>query len=781
MSGEQSHGAFAGMDAQVVAKIEHATEALLPVVVDLGVSAFDAQLFLLESEGEPRVVLHPIAAQALPLNHEGLFTLSSASASQAWSIRCTDIVAAGPSHAAIGLRGMRFSRTASGDGAVRASDHLVLVVPGGMNDGVDYVFPLLRVGLDTCEVRCSTGFAEGAVLPLVEIVGDRRLLRTASAQVTRTTPWYGSDGSRAFVCTLALAAPDLPEGQGAAQHDLVTDPSEVKRLLRISAMRQAEATLEIPGQPRARARFVELANDHLVLELRDAVSESALGPQRSVRLGFELFATPHELEARPIDRDGSRLRISLPLILRRRRRHRREARTLVPEHSGVELRYRHPVTGFVAVHPVTALSFYGLSFRLAAHGSVLWQGLPLEQAQLVWRERVVQLGDLVVDDTRLDERGMVCDALTQDSRLVDDNDLIELLATIAHPELSVHDGAEFAGLHQTYLKAGLFGPHMDRNLAPIYDQTAVTWRALHAEARDMIRTFVYGPEDRPDAAVTVLRAWEAGWVLQHFVDASSEKLGVTSKLQFAYLEHLIPRPDGRYMVFFVKDDNTIMNAYLRRFFETTGTAEALSCTAVELWIRRETSQPVLAHDPTLTVEPCREGEELAVCHAAQRELGAHAAAAVSMVPGQLSLPDTQERFARAGLERSRDCVLVKRGGRIAYAVLEERSSPGVNLTWMLNAAWIVPVHPELDGDGQALSRALDEIIQRPAQSQTGERFLNLPPGLNAEVLARHGFAHEAKLRFYVLNRAGLHRLFHYTAVRWGELEAMVLRRGRKKK
>jgi hypothetical protein len=124
---------------------------------------------------------------------------------------------------------------------------------------------------------------------------------------------------------------------------------------------------------------------------------------------------------------------------------------------------------------------------------------------------------------------------------------------------------------------------------------------------------------------------------------------------------------------------------------------------------------------------------------------------------------------------------VKRAGRIAYAVLEERSSPGINLTWMLNAAWIIPVHPELDSDGQALARALQVIVQRPAQSATGERFLNLPPNMNEPELERQGFAREARLNFYALNRAGVHRFFHYNVARYGEVEAMMMRRGRKKR
>jgi hypothetical protein len=768
-------------DQEVVATIERATEELLPVVVELSSCSFDAQLFMIERDGEPRVLLHPIAAQALPLNHEALFTLRPATCSQSWSLRCTDIVAAGPAHAAISLRGMRFSRSDERADGVRASDVLVLVVPGGMNDGIDYVFPIARIGQDLCEVRCTTGFPEGTVLPLVEIVGDRRLLRTATAQVTRATPWYGSDGSRGFVCTLALSTPERIESDGDEQHDLVTESAEVKRVLRIASLRGVAVGIESPGRPRLRGSLTELHGDHAIIDLVPCADATALPAQRSLRVSFALFGVPHELDVRPIEHNNSRLKISLPLILRRRRRHRRDARNQVPASYVVELRYRHPITGSVASHRVSEVSFYGVAFRLEAHGNVLWQGMPLEQAQLVWGDRLVQLGDLLVDETSIDEQGTTCHALAQDSRLVDDHDLIDLLGALANPELTVHDGSDFAALHQTYLRAGLFGPHMDRNLAPIYEETAATWRAMHTGARDMIRTFVNGPKDAPDAAVTAMRAWETCWLLQHFVDASSERFGATGKLQFAYIDHVLPRPDGRYIIFFVKDDNAIMNAYFNRFFETTGTAEALSCTLIDLWIRRDAPAPAIELDAAITVEPCTPADESAVAHAAQRELGVHAATAVSMVPGQLTLPDTAERFARAGLVRSRDCVLIKRGGRIAYAVLEERSSPGINLTWMLNAAWIIPVHSELDADGQALARALQLVVQRPAQAATGDRFLNMAPKIDESQLERFGFAREARLRFYVLNRAGVHRFLHYNVARYGEVEAMMMRRSRKKR
>jgi hypothetical protein len=169
-----------------------------------------------------------------------------------------------------------------------------------------------------------------------------------------------------------------------------------------------------------------------------------------------------------------------------------------------------------------------------------------------------------------------------------------------------------------------------------------------------------------------------------------------------------------------------------------------------------------------------------VYRAAERCLGSDAAIALSMVPEELDLPDTRARFSRAGLERYRRCQIVVRDGIATYAIIEECSTPGMNLTWMLNAAWIIPLHVEHDSDGAALHAALASVLDRPAQSATGERFLNLPVGLNRDVLRAWDFVCEAALYLYVVTRAGLHRLYHYTAARCGEVEAMALRRERKR-
>jgi hypothetical protein len=770
-------------ERDAVALLRAAAHELLPVVIEMGPeqARFSSFVGAVEDEGGGYAVLEPIA-EALPEVADQPFRIVSA-AGPGWFVVAHRIERIGPQRVRVELTRARAfdAEAAMSSVAVPATELLVLVIPGGLHGSSAYVFPVQRIGADVCEIRSSVALEPGRDLDCVEIVGDRRLLRRASAQVLETVPWYLPDGSRSFSCRLSLNE----EGSGDAErgHDLVTDAAEVRRLLGLAGMMQCQGWYEAPGRGRGQLRFLQVGKADARLELLTPQPAQVSPGEGSIRIGVDLFAVSYELDVRVLECRGAQIVTSLPLILRRRRRHRRDQRVEVSGLHTVELSFRNPITGAVQRHPVREVSFFGIAFDCAVPGAVLWQGLPLEQAQLTWRDRLVHLGDLTVTEYGFDHASsrVRCTASITQSRIADDPDMICLLATLAHPEVRTHDGSDFAALHRTYVKAGLFGPHMERNLQPMLDQTQIMWRRLHSGAADMVRTFVHGPEHAPDAAVTIMRAWEHAWVLQHFVDASPEMTGATGKLQHAYLDHLVPRPDGRYLVFFVKTDNRIMNAYLRRFFASTGTPEAISRSTVELWSRSADAGRGQRPEQGVEIRTCNPDDEIVVARAAQRCFGTYGAGALSMVPGQMTLPDTAGRFSAAGLLRERTCDFVIRDGKAAYAVLEERATPGMNLTWMLNASWILPVHAELDLAGDSLDAALAAIVDRPAQSQTGDRFLNLPEGFDPERLARWGFIREASLYLYVITRAGLHRFFHYAASRYGELDALAGRRERRRR
>jgi hypothetical protein len=221
--------------------------------------------------------------------------------------------------------------------AVQPTDLLVLVVRGGLNDAT-YVFPVHRIGSESCEIRCTSPLAVGTDLQCVELVGDRRLLRRASAQVLEVVPWYLADGSPTFSCRLSLGE---EVAENAETHDLVTDAAQVRRLLQQAAAMRVQGWFEAPGYGRGRLAWMEVGKDFRVVRAQQALL-SPLASARSIRIGIELFAIAYELDVRPIETQSDQLRTSLPLILRRRRRHRRDQRVPVDPSLRVELGFRNP-------------------------------------------------------------------------------------------------------------------------------------------------------------------------------------------------------------------------------------------------------------------------------------------------------------------------------------------------------------------------------------------------------------------------------------------------------
>lgn len=750
--------------------VEAAATELTPVALELSAPRRVVCSYLVDVVGvggNARAVLAPVPSDAVP---EGVPVRVTPAQGRSWGLHAPALHHDVRGGASIALDRARFSHGAGVDERGLSTGHglVVLVVPGGLGAESSYVFPVRRVGQDCCEIETTMATEPGTTLESVELMGDRRVLRHASAQVVSVQPMVRADGARLFRCELSLGPVRAP----SAARDLVTDPAEVRRLLDFAGMMRVSGWYEAPGWGRGALVFERVERDHAIVRLEGGHGDAP--PQLSVRIGVELFAASYEFEVRVLRMAGAKAHTTLPLIMRRRRSHRREQLVAVPEDEVVVLTFVNPISGRTQRRSVAALSFFSLRFASELEDAMLWPGAPLERAQLEWRGRLVLLGDLEVADAREDGAADTTLVLASSSRLTDDVDLVALIAVCSHPEVRVHDGDDFSSLHEAYVQAGLFAPHMHRNLAPIVEDAAEVWRRMHVDASDVVRTLVHHTGGVLDGAVTVMRAWESAWVAQHFVDVGSSINNATGKLQTAYLDHLLPRPDGRYLVFFIKSDNHVMLAYMRRFFASVGTDDAASQRTVELWV---TSGDAATGDVDVS-RPVAASERRMIQHACERAYGAHATAALSMLAPELELPDTRARFARAGLDRARECRVVEHAGRVAYAMLEERSTPGINLTWMLNATWLVPVHAP--DDPGALDAALRSVRARPCQAPTGERFLNLPPGLDAARLSRAGFERLASVEMFVLNRAGVHQFFQYASRRYGELDARRALRQRRR-
>jgi hypothetical protein len=759
-------------EASTMMKVRQAVAALEPTIVELGSDPVQLHSYFdsIESAGSRRfLLLSPFPAAALPPREIGPVRIHCEHATAPWILICRSIAAVSRDTARVDLTSARLAPKRTAHRPRSYGKHLSLVAPitGSASDA--NVFPVTALDASSCVLDLSEPFELGQFLPVVEIVGDRQVLRRCTASVVELVPWCSPAGDRRFRCTLRLGAATIPHGDDLLE--TVEDPTRVRRVLEFAAMSHTLGWYESPSAERGEARFLEADRDALTLALHPAREPASA---RFIKLGFTLFAADYEATVRVLQESKSHVRTAFPLFLRRDRSFRQEHRHA---RSSADLRvsFRNPVTGTASEHPVAELSLHKLSCDITSEAELLWQGLPLDDAQLRAPEGLISLGEVRVE-TVFTQAGARRVELAIQSPLPR-KELTSLLSSVVHPEVRLHNGQNFRDMLGIYKEAGLFAPHMRENLDPIVPQAKRVWHAMHQPGSEIVQTFVHGSPDAPDGAASVLRAWEHGWVVQHLVNVSQQFNGAAGHVLVAMLDFLQRRPDGQHLVFFVKTDNRQMNAFHERFFATTGTSEAGERRTVQFWMRRGGLPEPRELTTACKVAGLRPQEHGLVARAAERLFGEHGAAALSFAPGEFELPDTAAKFAQLGITRQRTANVVRaHRGAPLWALVEEISSQGLNFTWMLNATWLFPIHGKLDRDRDGLRAAIDHVLRKPKQAPTGDTFLNTVGDVDEALLLDAGFEKLADIYMYVLNRTGIHRMFYYTSDRYGEVDARTHQR-----
>jgi hypothetical protein len=756
--------------------------SLTPVVIDLGTSQPRFGSYLEWDERQGTALLVPVAGEALSLALNGVsgtIRIRSADPAQPWMLIARGIRVVSDRMAIVDLArtdAVRMPERVPGRTQARGREPLVLAIHPGAGAIEGHIFPITSLGAEHCLVDATLPLERGQMLGPVEVIGERRILRCADARVIEVIPWVTAHGERRFRCRLAF---EEAEAQAVIDqgHDLMSDVERIARLFELASMIEVSGWYDAPGWPRARMRIGELKDGLLTIAAAEVPPPAAIPLPGEVRIGFELFAVSYEGWVRLHRRRGSRFEVALPFVMRRRRR-RREQRALVDRQRGVFLAFRSSATGERLSRPILDLSFGGVCIE-ADPVDLLWRGACLEEARIVWPEGDVALGDLEVRSVvRTAGKGIRCHLANRGVSPSDNPALINLLASSYHPEAERHDGADFQSMVAFYEKAGLLGEFMLRNLRPVLPEATVVWRKLHDRESSVACTLVFrgGPAREPQAAFSGVRVWEKTWLAQHFGALGTADRRATGTLQLAYVDFVMPQRDTHYMSFFVRAENARMNTFHERFFELTGTPESVSRVTLSLWMLRGGASRAGAGLADHHVRPMSGDDEVIVSRAAERALGSMATSALSFVPREFDLPDTAARFARLRLTRQRQASVIAEGDAIKAALFKERTSPGVNLTWMLDAWWFLPVESFWTMDERPVAIAADKIARSPADRPETDKFLIVPECVPTGPLAAAGFEKLLNAHLYVLNRSGLRRYYEYIADRYGELSARVTSR-----
>ena len=644
------------------------------------------------------------------------------------------------------LSGARFETFARGP--TLETDELVLICPTGVDDL--HVLPVVELEATGCTVESTVGLVVGHTFPHVELHGDRGPLRVASAVVVEAEAWVDPLGQPFLRHRLRF---DLPLATQAPppEYDVLADPERIDRVLTLASLLHTDLASSEPGH----RVLVGCEADHLVMT---GSVWNRIGP---VEIAFDLFALRYEATVRVL----AAHRTTRPLLLRRRR-YRSESRIDTRERN-LFVRFQHPLRRESQRASVFDISARGICFS-AEEEPLLWPGLMLERAEIEVASGRVQLGALEVRSAT--DRLAHVRVATQDTVSPAFGDL---LASLRHPDLEVHDGSDFDAQLDLYRACGLVMPFMNDLLNAQRAEARDAWRRAHAQASSLCRTFARYEQSEAVASVSALQAWERTWLGQHLA-ARPGRTGCTpGELLMAFLDYVLLRPDCRQMVFFASASNARMNGIQRRFQELTGTAEAATCVELRGWSLAAAAEREKRTGSTVRVP--NPSDRRVIERSVRRDWGGLVSRALSFDAESLSLASLARMYRRVGLHRRREVLVSCDGGLPRWAAVTERGSPGLSIPGLLHATWLLPLH-----DGESDETHLASLVGRLRLEEREPRRLVLAArGLPTTPFEQAGLESLVDVNVYVLNRAGLRRYASYLLESYGERGAELVDRERR--
>jgi hypothetical protein len=334
--------------------------------------------------------------------------------------------------------------------------------------------------------------------------------------------------------------------------------------------------------------------------------------------------------------------------------------------------------------------------------------------------------------------------------------------------IELHDGENLDEILDFHRAVKLLEPDMERNLEATLPLTRETWRAAHRHPDGLMRTAYLRWKDGIGATLTLVRAYDSTWVLQHSAVASPAVPANPGMLHSLLVRLAIPRPDGEYVCGFIADDARSQHTIMSTFFSEHSTPAYRGATEFALYSAE--ARPVTVAPRGLRRVDGPAGE-LLVENAALRLLDPVCARALGLRRGELRVNETRRAFAKVGIVRSREAWGAFRAGRCQAILVQELASPGLALSSVLSSAMLLPTTAQPnDADVMALASL---ARSRPLPGDPPVRFIFVPQPFDDRALVAAGFRRAAGCTLYAMHRFGLSEYQRFVSTRYGFLHGRL--------
>ncbi|HEX4459110.1 MAG TPA: hypothetical protein VIA18_14130, partial [Polyangia bacterium] len=524
---------------------------------------------------------------------------------------------------------------------------VALFVPDGAGLGL-CCQPILDIGLRAMRLQSSYPFERGTRLRRLTIILNHEIVRVAEGSVLTCAEVVDPVGRKSFECSVRLRAPtERDPDDDPAELLEISEPTRVRGILWALCDLSHPVTMRVGHQLlRGRLEPIKGPRDALpamrcTLERADATP--AVG---AVQLECALYGSGYRFYARLTGMVGRVL--MLAPAPGGREWHRRDEERLVLGDGVATFEFVHPVTRRRSRRAVEDASAHGVGFRREPDDDAIWPGLPRDDARLILPGVTVRPSEATVRTLSTHRCGVELGQISEAQR---DRFRVEL-ARLAVKPIELSDGDNLDEIVRFHQSVHLLENEMGHNLDAAREATRTQWLAAHQHPDGLMRTAFVRWKGGVGATLTLVRAYEATWVLQHSAVASPAVPANPGMLHSLLVRLAIPRPDGEYVCGYIDEDARSQHAVMDAFFNEWSTPEHRGATRFVLWTaesRRDKGGPKPKH-----VRRLKRSEERLVEHAASRVLDPICARALGLRPGEIGMPATHAAYAKVGLVRARE-------------------------------------------------------------------------------------------------------------------------------
>jgi hypothetical protein len=452
----------------------------------------------------------------------------------------------------------------------------------------------------------------------------------------------------------------------------------------------------------------------------------------------------------------------------------------------------HPILGKRLSLPVRDVSVRGLSFEGDCSEHLLWKGFCLRGCEVTLEGDSLPLGSVEVRSLSrtVSEDGKVvsrCGVQFMDLPVPTEKRISSFIFERSNPKIHSLRAEKIENLWQLFYQSGFIYPSKDAYIRKIKPEINKTWEKLLSEETSFYRNIVFRELGKELGTASAVQVYENTWMFQHLA-AAEHPLKLIPKYVLLGLAHfLMENHEIKFLITYFRKENSFPRKVYSGFLESYPQEEQLRFTTFSYLTldleegARETRVGLGPRTaaPGVRIEAANDKDKEILENHFRKTLHPLLIRSRSLYRDAFHLPETSALFLAKGLIRERQCLVARDTGNgvLAFALLEN-SSPGINLSGLLNGFSVYSVR----GEGER-SRQVRKSLILAALNRYREWGARTAIALTCEEditdYLEAGFVKVKEYICFTSSRRAIKSYYEYVQERFGRFEQrkQKIRRG----